>query len=246
MAPLAQLLASHRGVLEPLQTARSVKGQIEELKKAIAAHSTIPVILIGFSWGAWLSLMVAAQNPALIRKLILIGCAPLNEDLAARVPETRLHRLGEEEREDFIAQLLILADPDTPEKDHAMARLGALADITDAFDPLPEANPLMEYRGDIFQQVWTEAAELRRSGKLLRLTKRIQCPVVAIHGDYDPHPAAAVAKNLAGVVKDFRFILLDNCGHKPWIERQARDAFLRVLKDELQTGSREKTKYAGR
>mgnify|MGYP002065730678 CR=1 FL=1 len=31
----------------------------------------------------------------------------------------------------------------------------------------------------------------------------------------------------------FRFVLLDHCGHKPWIERQAAQAFYDVLRREL-------------
>jgi len=57
--------------------------------------------------------------------------------------------------------------------------------------------------------------------------------VVALHGDYDPHPAEGVQKPLAATLKNFRFILLEKCGHKPWIERQSRDKFYAILKEEL-------------
>lgn len=56
---------------------------------------------------------------------------------------------------------------------------------------------------------------------------------MAIHGDYDPHPAEGVEKPLAAVLKDFRFILLDRCGHLPWIERQAKDRFYSILREEV-------------
>jgi pimeloyl-ACP methyl ester carboxylesterase len=59
--------------------------------------------------------------------------------------------------------------------------------------------------------------------------------VVAIHGDHDPHPAEGVEKPLASVLGCFRFILLQNCGHQPWTERHARDAFYRVLEEELES-----------
>ena len=85
----------------------------------------------------------------------------------------------------------------------------------------------------MFQRVWGEATELRRSGRLLALGKQLQCPLVAIHGDFDPHPAEGVQEPLAAVLERFRFILLENCGHKPWIERQAKDAFYMALEAEL-------------
>lgn len=74
---------------------------------------------------------------------------------------------------------------------------------------------------------------MRKSGQLLEIACKIRCPVVAIHGDYDPHPAAGVREPLAKVVQDFRFVLLEKCGHKPWAEREARDEFYGVLEREL-------------
>src|ERR1039458_2668780 len=60
MAPVARRSSRNDGVLEPLQTARSVEGQIEELREALSRHSQLPAVLIGLSWGAWLSLLTAA------------------------------------------------------------------------------------------------------------------------------------------------------------------------------------------
>ena len=54
MAPVARELASCWGVLEPLQTASYLKGQIGELENILKNNGDLPVILIGFSWGAWL------------------------------------------------------------------------------------------------------------------------------------------------------------------------------------------------
>lgn len=233
MASLATDLAGDWGILEPLQTATSVAGQIAELKAAITTAGNPPVVLIGFSWGAWLSLMVAAKYPKFVDKLILIGCGPLEEHFAAHALETRLSRLGEEERTDFISNLMILSDPEAVDKNAALACLGKLVSKTDSCDPLASDPDIIEYRGDIFQKVWEEAAEMRRTGELLALGTQIQCPVVVIHGDFDPHPAGGVEIPLNAVLKDLQFITLKNCGHKPWIERQAREEFFRILRKEL-------------
>ena len=88
-------------------------------------------------------------------------------------------------------------------------------------------------RGDIFQEVWQRAEEMRKRGELLELGRRIRCPVVAVHGDYDPHPGEGVERPLTTVLDRFRFVLLEHCGHMPWIERQARDAFFGVLRNEI-------------
>ena len=114
-----------------------------------------------------------------------------------------------------------------------MARLGKLIAKADSYDPLPYDSEILECQYDIYQKVWKQASELRSSGKLLELGKRIQCPVVAIHGDYDPHPAEGVKEPLSLILKDFRFVLLGKCGHCPWFERNARDKFFSILKSEI-------------
>ncbi len=63
MAPVARELASVGGVLEPLQTAVSLEGQVQELQSIVTDHGRSPVTLIGYSWGAWLAFIVAARYP---------------------------------------------------------------------------------------------------------------------------------------------------------------------------------------
>lgn len=73
MAPVARELSSDWGILEPLQTASSVDGQIQELRNALAGNGNLPVVLIGWSWGAWLSSIFAAYYPSFVKRLILVG-----------------------------------------------------------------------------------------------------------------------------------------------------------------------------
>ena len=94
------------------------------------------------------------------------------------------------------------------EKKTAMVRMGELFRKTDAFDPIEIKstefdrsqtirpcresgydNSIVQCDSDIYQAVWREASLLRQKGELLDLCQKVQCPVVAIHGDYDPHPA---------------------------------------------------------
>jgi pimeloyl-ACP methyl ester carboxylesterase len=233
MAPVARELASGWGVLEPLQTATSVEGQIQELRTVLEMKADLPVFLIGFSWGAWLSYMVAARYPSIVKKLILIASGPFEEKYAAEIEKTRLSRLSDEERAEVESLYEVMDNPAAKNRSEAFARFGALFSKADAYDPIKEESEAVDFDLDIFRSVWEEAAKLRRSGKLLQLADKIRCPVVAIHGDYDPHPAEGVQKSLSEVLKNFRLILLENCGHKPWIEQQAKDRFYDILKEEL-------------
>jgi pimeloyl-ACP methyl ester carboxylesterase len=233
MAPIARELASARGVLEPIQTQASLAGQLEEMKTVLYSCAELPVTLIGFSWGAWLSFIFAAHYPEYVKKLILVSSGPFKEHYAEKILETRLTRLSIDEKAEVCSVMEILNSPEHTDKNMAFQRFGTLFSKTDAYDPIAYETEDIDYSYDIYKGVWDEAWELRKSGELFELGKDITCPVVAIHGDFDPHPPDGVSKPLSVIIRDFRFILLKNCGHRPWIEREARDKFYRILKDEL-------------
>ena len=233
MAPVARELSFVAGVLEPLQTASSLEGQVHELKTVLENNAALPINLIGFSWGATLSFIFAARYPSIMRKLILIGSPPYEEKYAANITLTRLTRLSDEKRAEALSLMENLNYPSAADKNTLMARLGNLLVQADSYDPLPHDDEMLKCQYDVFLSVWEQAAHFRSSGKLLELGKSIKCPVVAIHGDYDPHPAAGVEEPLSRVLKDFRFVLLEKCGHRPWLERNARNRFYNILKQEL-------------
>jgi pimeloyl-ACP methyl ester carboxylesterase len=235
MAAVARELSKVTGVLEPLQTKVSLEGQVEELHDVLVKNAALPVILIGHSWGAMLSYIVTAHYPKLVRKLILIGSGPFKEKYAENITPERLNRLSEKDRIEFFRLVDTIDRPGALGKDKALARLGELTAKADVYASLPpekEPEPLSVSEG-INRKVWAEAKELRVSGELLAMGKKIKCPVVAIHGDYDPHPAEGVRGPLSKVLTDFRFILLEKCGHYPWLEKYARETFLKILKDEI-------------
>jgi len=146
---------------------------------------------------------------------------------------TRFARLSADERREVRLMMEAMKDPDVGEKDVLLARFGTLFTKADACDPVTLESDGLDISWDIHQRVWKEAAQWRSSGRLLSRIEKIRCPVVAIHGDHDPHPAEGVRTPLSDVLKDFRLILLEHCGHRPWIERQAAEAFYDVLRREL-------------
>lgn len=236
MAPVARRLAAAGGILEPLQTATSLDNQVEELQATLRSNGQLPVVLVGFSWGAWLSLIVAARHPETTHKLILVGSGPFEYRYVSTLHDTRLNRLNQAERSEFEDSLRALGNKSLVTKSEMLARLAALTAKTDQFDPIPDESTdcrVSICQADLFQSVWRDAAELRRSGELLRLAGQLRCPIFALHGDYDPHPAEGVREPLSRVVANFRFMPLEKCGHKPWIERHAREEFYRIIEAEL-------------
>jgi pimeloyl-ACP methyl ester carboxylesterase len=217
-----------------MQTAASVGGQVSELTTHIERQSDPPVILIGHSWGAWLAALVAAEHPALVRKLILVGSGAFEEKYVPMLRARRMERLTSAERMEFESLAQRLNKPDPPRG--ALTRLGELAARTDVADPVEvEAAPYPTPTDgqSIYASVWPEAAALRRDGQLLHAVCRVACPVVAIHGDYDPTPIEGVREPLQRCGIEFRIVVLERCGHEPWRERHAAETFYAFLEDEL-------------
>ncbi|KIC13857.1 hypothetical protein RA20_22535, partial [Leisingera sp. ANG-Vp] len=189
MAPIAQELAARGwGVLEPWQSETSVSGQIRELKQQLEAACPGPAVLIGFSWGAWLACLLAARHPPLAARLILVGSGPFTAEQAAGISAARQARLQPEEGRE-LENLFRGGGMETPE---GLARALELLEKAEAFAPSAGKRPPVSFDPRIFEGVWPEAAAMRRSGTLLREAARIRCPVTAVHGDHDPHPAAGV------------------------------------------------------
>lgn len=233
MAPVARELSKHFGVLEPFQTAASIEGQVLELKNQIMTHTQMPVTLVGSSWGAMLAIILAAEHPSLVKKLVLVGCAVLEECYARQIEATRYERLRPEEVGQMHGLMAQLAQAPEAGKNEIFSQLAALFTKADAFELLSAKIEVCDLRYDLFDKIWSEATTLRKAGAFLKWASMLKCPVTALHGDYDPHLAEGVRKPLQSLVDDFRFILLKRCGHLPWIEKYARDVFFEHLNEQL-------------
>jgi len=209
LGDMAARLSYRHGVLEPMQTATTIEGQVDELRAVIEARADPPVHLLGHSWGAWLAGLLAARHPCLVRKLILVASGPFEARYVPELSATRAERQAAGGDTDNCALITPLA-----------AEARSLPHV-----PVP----------GMLELIWPAASQLRASGALLDAVAAIKCPVVAIHGDYDPHPVEGVRDPLTRVLPDFRMVLLERCGHSPWRERYAADSFYTVVEREITT-----------
>jgi pimeloyl-ACP methyl ester carboxylesterase len=236
-AGLARGLADRIGVLEPLQSARSIAAAVAELDGQLPAGEG-PFVLIGHSWGAWLAGLYAAGHPDRVKKLILVGCGPLEAKYVPAIEHRRLARFSGPETRRYREILAALASDraDGGEKDRLIAELGELCEKSDGFQPLPDAAEAAgqpPFDGDMYAKLFGEAAELRRTGKLLDAFAAVACPVCVIHGEADPHPAAGIVEPLRARGVAFAGFMLPHCGHTPWREAAARDEFFAILRREI-------------
>lgn len=230
MKPVTQELSKTYGVIEPLQTKASIAGQMAELKKVLEQDAEIPLTLIGWSWGAWLACLFTAENPHMVKEIILISCPPFEQKYVDSIAKTRLERLNSVEAKEFEGAICEL---NSGEEERAMKSFKTLAELsykTDSYNPYDYSEDGALLSPKIFKSVWAQADSMRRNGKLLDTCKRIKCKVTAIHGRHDPHPYESVEQPLIKILDNFEMIILDKCGHCPWLEKEASNSFYEVLK----------------
>lgn len=231
LSPVATIVSESRGVLELLQTGHSAGAQIEELRAQLDTSADLPVTLVGYSWGAWLGILFSARFPSMVLKLILISAAAFESPYVEDLADIRVSRLHPELRREAkqLLEKVRVGDVDGI----TLRRFGELMSIADSYAYQPLDAEEITLNAAIFQSVWHEASGMRSDGSLLAAVEKVKCPVVAIHGADDPHPAEGVETPLATRLRDFRMIRLKRCGHTPWNEKYARTKFFEILRDEI-------------
>ncbi len=233
VSDIAVNLSGLVGVIEPIQTEQNLRGQIEELKTQILDNADYPVTLIGHSWGAFLSFFLTVNYPELVSKLILLSSGPFDTAYVEEIHKRRIANFTEEESVRFDI-LLSELQKGTENNDDLMYELGGLVEKSDNYDTYDDKfDDLLSVEGDTFSNVWYEAAKIRSTGKLLSMAELISCPVICIHGDYDPHPYEGVIDPLKERITDFSWYIFENCGHYLWRERAGRKRFYDLLKNIL-------------
>ena len=233
LQPLGMEIAAKMGVIESFQTGWTIASLIDELQENIALYSNQPVISIGHSWGAWLSLLHAAKYPASIKKIILIGAAPFHQKSHEVIRVNRMGRLDLDEQEELLTLRAALDSYPNEQTEKLFKRYVEIINKADQYEPILLENPVLEIQFAMNKTIWKEASSWRDSGKLLHEIEQISCPVVAIHGDYDPHPYTSIEEVLSQLFSNFHFYLIAQCGHVPWNEKQARETFFEVLFKEI-------------
>lgn len=220
-AGICRGLADNYGILEYLQTKNTIDGLLEELQGIILYYQLKNTILIGHSWGAWLSYIFAAKYPQYVSKLIMVSCGPFEASYYPQLVERRSAKNMSKEQEEDIRAANLYTDDIKFNPDHYCLLPNIKRDMI-AFNEVQ------------FKLLMDEVVPMRASGKLLNLSKDIRCPVVAIHGKNDPHPWEGVKEPLENRLNEFKMYLIDKCGHDPWKEYYAKDEFFTILKNEIE------------
>jgi pimeloyl-ACP methyl ester carboxylesterase len=229
-AGLARGLAGPLNVVEPFQRRAddrplTVARHVADLHALVqACGGDAAPSLVGSSWGAMLALAYAAQHPRSVSRIALVGSGTF--DLRARA---RLNTLLDERLTPELHRNLAALEDTITDPDERLAAMGRLIEPVYSVDPLPsddESEPC-DARGHA--ETWEDMIRLQAGGTYPAAFAAYDGPVLMLHGNHDPHPGPLIRDSLLPDLPQLRYVEFPRCGHYPWREHRAREAFFGTL-----------------
>ena len=227
IAPLSRFIMKYCSVIEPYMREKTIDMQLETLASMITDKS----VVIGHSWGAMMAILFAHNNPDMVQKLILIGCSPLDKFDSSIIMQTRIDRLNDYEREELISNMDLLYKEES-DKVAVLTKIKTLIDHADLKNPIEFDYADIELRPDVNAALWPQTIDLRDGGVFIEALKNIKSQIVFIHGEYDPHPVSQI-EMVIPLLHDGKLVVLEECGHSPWLERDAMENFYNIIVEEI-------------
>jgi proline iminopeptidase len=194
---------------------------VDDLGAVIEEFELDPLSIVGYSWGAMLALLYANEqrrNPHLRapERLALVSPGPMTREyrrqfeteFARRQQSPEIQRIRDE-----------LAASGLREKDPEAHRQRAFElGVAGYFSNPRNAKDLTPFRvvGRVQESVWESMGDFN----LIRDLKGIKIPSIVICGRDDPIPFASSSE--AASVLETNLVVLDECGHVPYVERPER------------------------
>ncbi len=188
--------------------------------------------LVGYSWGGLLAMLyatdAAARTTAPLHRLILIDPAPVNREFRATFEYEMARRQAAPEiqrmREEVAASGLRERDPEAYR--HRLFELS----VAGYFAHPDRARDLTPFRvmGRAQQSVWESLGDYDLTAQL----SAVDVPTLIVHGRQDPIPVAS-SEAIARAIPRASLVLLDDCGHVPYVEQPV--ALFSAVRDFLAT-----------
>ncbi len=194
--------------------------QVEDVGGIAAEFGLAPLSIVGYSWGAMLALLYAAEATEhnSLRppgRLVLIDPAPVTRDYRRTFEQEFARRQQApailEMRDELASSGLRETNPAAyRQRVFELGVAGYFADPRSARDLTP-----FRVVGRVQQSVWESLGDF---DLLPRLT-RIHCPALVVHGRDDPIPLESSTRTADAL--GARLVVLDDCGHVPYVEQEA-------------------------
>lgn len=212
---------------------------VEDLRSLI--ETTIPdkkAAIVGESWGAMLALAFSSKYPTMCKCIALVGCGTYTEEARQELARTRQERIRSHlsKNPEFNTDLQL----------GFLEQILKWHDMTDTFSRLEntgEMSPEGEFDRQAFDETWGDMLRCQKENIYPDSFDNITCPVIMLHGEYDPHPGKMTAEHLKSYIPQLEYKQFSKCGHAPDIEKYARKEFYEFLvswlTEKIRTGPEE-------
>jgi proline iminopeptidase len=191
---------------------------VEDLGAVVEEFGLDPLTIVGYSWGAMLALLYTIEqrgNPHLRApdRMALVNPAPLTREYRRQFEAEFARRQQAPEiarmRDELAASGLREKDPEAyRQRAFELGVAGYFKDPRNAKDLTP-----FRVVGRVQQSVWESLGDFN----LIRDLKGVKIPSVVIAGRDDPIPLASSSE--AASVLGTNLVVLDECGHVPYVEQ---------------------------
>ena len=194
---------------------------VEDMAAIVSELGLDPLSIVGYSWGAMLGLLYTIEqrkNAALPApaRLTLINPAPLTrsyrqqfeDEFARRQASPEIQQLRDELTESGLRE----RDPEAyRQRAFELSVAGYFSDPRNAKDLTP-----FRVVARVQQSVWESLGDF----DLVQELSGVKIPSIIVHGRDDPIPLASSSE--AARALGTKCIVLDDCGHVPYVEQPAR------------------------
>ncbi len=194
---------------------------VEDLTAVLAELSPGPLSLVGYSWGATLSMLYAIEAASgragpVPTRMVLLDPGPVSRAWRSEFErEFSRRQLGPEVaalRDALAASGLKERDPAAyKQRTFELSVAGYFADPAKAQDLTP-----FRVTGRVQQSVWESLGEFDLLPDLRRVGQ-MHIPSLVVHGRQDPIPLASSEAAASALGAETRW--LDDCGHVPYVEQ---------------------------
>jgi pimeloyl-ACP methyl ester carboxylesterase len=171
-----------------------------------------------------LSLAYATAHPTSIRGLVLIGCGTFTLRTRTEFRARLDARMTPEDRTKIDE-----INRNEPDPNRRMSAEFRAAGRLWSYDADDAGDELLSVDAAAHEQSWADMLRLQHGAIYPAAFSAIECPVLMVHGADDPHPGQMTRDDLKPHIRQLEYRELSKCGHSPWLERQCREEFYRVL-----------------
>lgn len=205
----------------PTPAQMTLKLFVEDIEALRLSLHIDRLLILGHSWGGMLAMAYAASHPDHVQALILADSGGMDLSFGPVFNDNLTSRESMTEREQLKkSEAVVEHAPDS----NAM-RAASLA-YTRLITPFYFYNRAL---ADKLLAMLPDTSNQRRVFSLMQADlahnyhvrdemESLSCPVLIIQGRQDPMPEA-VALEIHQVIKKSQLLLVDRCGHFPWIEQ---------------------------